>query len=119
MLRGPGIAFQINESLFAHKKKHDSGRFPDDDERWVFGMVDTSLSPSTGYMEVVDRHYAVTLLLIIQQHVTVLEASFIQWWAYAGISQQLGFQRDTVNHSLHFVNPLTGVHTHQPSRAIG
>ena len=72
---------QIDESLFRHKPKvatikkqhitlnnefqHHRGRATTL-EMWVFGMVDTSVSPAMGYMEIVARHDAATLLPIIQ-----------------------------------------------------
>jgi transposase-like protein len=56
--------------------------------------------------------YAATLLPIIQN--VIRPGSIIhsdQWCAYHGIQQQLGLQHRTVNHSLNFVDPGTGVHT--------
>ena len=74
---------QIDESLFRHKPKvatikfkkkhitlnnefqHHRGRATTL-EMWAFGMVDTSVSPAMGYMEIVARRDAATLLPIIQ-----------------------------------------------------
>ena len=38
-------------------------------EKWVFGIVDTSVRPALGYMEMVNFRDAATLLPIINQHV--------------------------------------------------
>ena len=48
--------------------QYHRGHAPDE-EVWVFGMVDTTTCPSLGYMEIVDRQNAATLLPIIQAHV--------------------------------------------------
>ena len=77
-----------------------------------FGIVDTSTTPATGYLRMVNRRDAATLLPIIQN--VIQPGSIIhsdQWRAYHGIQQQLGLQHRTVNHSLNFVDPGTGVHT--------
>ena len=53
----------------------------------MFGMVDTSHQPALGYMEVVQRRDAATLLPIIQAHIaagTVVHSD--QWRAYNSVS---------------------------------
>ena len=74
----------------------------------MFGMVDTSQQPALGYMEVVQQRDALTLLPIIQAHTapgTTIHSD--QWAAYSpGIAAH-----NTVNHSLNFVDPVTGTHT--------
>ena len=64
-------------------------------------------------MEIVERRNAATLLPIIQNH--VLPGSIVrtdEWAAYNRISSIPGVAaHQTVNHSLHFVDPATHVHT--------
>ncbi len=63
-------------------------------------------------MEIVKKRDANTLLPIIQR--IVRPGSFIysdEWRAYRNIQTLLGLQHKTVNYSLHFVDPVTGVHT--------
>ena len=111
VLRGPRIVVHINESLFSHKCKAHRGR-PLKEDVWVFGIVDTFHTPALGYMRVVLRRDARTLLLIIQT--TVAPGSIVhsdEWAAYRSIQSTTGLTHRTVNYSLHFVDPTTGVHT--------
>ena len=130
LLGGQGVVVQIDESLFRHKPKvknrlciifsttwivllqHHRGR-PPRSEQWVFGMVDTTTTPALGVMELVPRRDAATLLPIINQHVrpgTIIWSD--EWAAYRRVQQlpQVS-QHGTVNHSIQFVDPATGVHT--------
>ena len=76
-------------------------------------MVDTSHSPALGVMEIVSNRSAQTLLPIMQQHLrngTTVHND--QWAAYNNVQQLPSVtQHSTVNHSLFFVDPTTGVHT--------
>ena len=59
---------------------------------WVFGIVDTSYTPSRGYVEIVERRNAATLFPIIQS--VCLDGSIIhsdEWKAYQKIPSELGF----------------------------
>ena len=80
---------------------------------WVFGMCDISQSPTLGVMCIFPNHTHTTLLSILQQHLrpgTIMHSD--QWRAYSRVQQlQSVSQHQTVNHSLNFVDPTTGVHT--------
>ena len=112
-LGGPGSIVQIDESLFNHKPKYHRGRgVSAAREQWVFGMVDCSVKPAIGYMELVDKRDAATLLPLVQQHTkpgTTVHSD--QWRAYSRIGQMPGLTHGTVNHSLNFVDPNSGIHT--------
>jgi len=74
-------------------------------------MVDTSHQPALGYMQIVPRRDAATLLPIIQQHVanrTIIWSD--EWVAYNRVASLPSVSRhDSVNHSIEFVTP-GGVH---------
>ena len=76
-------------------------------------MVDTSHTPALGYVEVVAQRDAATLLPIIQQHTRPgTEIHSDEWAAYNNVSTlPTVSSHRTVNHSLHFKDPVTGVHT--------
>ena len=102
---GPGVVVQIDESLFRHKSKYHRGRAPKK-EVWVFGMVDTSFKPVRGYMEIVDRRDAATLIPIIERHVAPGSIIYSdQWRAYAQLSNNQNYTYASVNHSEYFVDP--------------
>jgi len=110
-LGGPSRGCQIDESQFVHKVKHHRGRAPQSDV-WVFGITDIATQPSVGYMTIVGDRSASTLLPIIQN--VVRAGSIIhgdQWRGYYNLQRDSGLVHSTVNHSLHFVDPSTGVHT--------
>ena len=78
ILGSPGVVVQIDESLFRHKPKVNemtdlvhilkvmflSIQAPSL-AHWVFGLVDPSLTPALGYMEIVPQRDAATLLPLI------------------------------------------------------
>ena len=110
-LGGNSIVCQIDESLFRHKPKYHRGRATDQ-ELWVFGIADTSYSPSHIYLELVENRAAATLLPIISQ---VCRPNSIivsdEWAAYRAVDENTGHDHIAVNHSLYFIDPVTGAHT--------
>lgn len=109
-LGGEQRIIQIDESCFSSKPKYHRGRSPN--PIWVFGMVDCSTRPALGYMEIVAKRDAKTLLKIIKK--VAKPGSIIhsdQWRAYTNIERELGFEHRTVNHKLNFIDKISGVHT--------
>ena len=84
-------------------------------------MVDTSVSPALGVMELVASRDAATLLPIIQRHVHPEIVVWSDMWAAYNNVQHLPpvAQHQTVNHSIEFVNSATGVHTQNIQSHIG
>lgn len=81
-LGGEDIVVQIDESLFRHKQKYHVGRQPVN-EIWVFGLADTSFSPSKVVFMVVQQRNVETLLPLIRD--TCLPGTEIHsdgWAAY-------------------------------------
>ena len=75
-------------------------------------MADTSVEPALGYVQIVPKRDATTLLPIIQHHVapgTVVWSD--EWAAYNHVASLPNVStHDVVNHSVEFVSP-SGVHT--------
>ena len=80
---------------------------------WVFGMCDVSQTPGLGVMCIVPNRTATTLLPVMQRHLHSGRIVHSDHWAAYSRVQQLPSvsTHNTVNHSLHFVDPVTGVHT--------
>ena len=79
----------------------------------MFGLVDTSHKPALGVMQVVAQRDAATLLPLVQQYTKPnTEVWSDEWRAYNNVGSLANVSRhQTVNHSLHFKDPVTGVHT--------
>ena len=110
-LEGPDVVCQIDESLFSHKVKAHRGHAPMKQVQ-VFCIVDTSNTPSKGYMELVENRTAHTLIPIIQRvwrPGTIIYSD--EWAAYRSIQKVTGLLHRTANHSANFVDRVTGVHT--------
>ena len=82
---------------------------------WVFGLVDTSHKPALGVMQVVAQRPrdAATLLPLVQKNTKPNTKVWSdEWRAYNNVGSLANVCRhQTVNHSLHFKDPVTGVHT--------
>ena len=99
---------EIDESLFA-RRKYNRGRVVP--EQWNFGGYD--LVDKKGFLVPVPRRDAATLLPSIQQWVlpgTTVHSDM--WQAYNQLAA-IGYQHGTVNHTLHFIDPATGVTTNR------
>jgi len=108
LLGGPGHIVAIDESVVARRKPGNAQGRPVP-AQWVFGGVD--LGTGEFFMQLVPRRDEATLLPIINRY--ILPGTRIwsdEWAAYRRLNQH-GFLHETVNHTQHYVNPATGVHT--------
>jgi hypothetical protein len=117
MLGGEGVIVEIDESMFK-RVKHNRGKDMHNlsaKQLWVFGMTERGANGGTGltYMETVRTRDARKLLRIIYKHCrpgTIIYSDL--WKAYKNIPKlDKSFVHYTVNHSLHFVEPGTQIHT--------
>ena len=78
----------------------------------MLGLFDTQYKPARPYLQLVRRRNVAILLPRIQRKVLI--GSIVhtdEWAAYRQLQRRLGLHQRAVNHSLHFVDPATGVHT--------
>jgi transposase-like protein len=103
---GPNKIFEIDESKFG-RRKYNRGHPVQG--QWVFGGVERE-SGRTFFVPVPDRS-AETLIAVIRDWIvpgtTVISDC---WGAYYDLEEQ-GYSHLTVNHTIGFVDPVSGVHT--------
>ena len=107
-LGGPGVVVEMDEAKFG-KRKYNKGAYREG--QWVLGAVDRSngnciLLPCPN-----NSRGAPTLLPLIKRW--ILPGSVVytdEWGAYNSLTTA-GYTHHTVNHSIQFVDPATGVHT--------
>ena len=106
---GPGVIVEVDESLFA-RRKNNVGRVIAD--KWVLGGYEPARRK--GFLVEVQQRDAATLLPIIQQWVAPGSIVLTDMWAaYHQLPNLPGqnYVHGTVNHSVNFVDPITGVTT--------
>jgi transposase-like protein len=105
---GEGITVEIDESKFA-KRKNNRGHHVEG--AWIVGGVERTEQRRL-FARVVENRSAETLHEIIGAHVHPGSIVLTDCWrGYAGMEDELDVTHETVNHSLHFRDPNTGVHT--------
>lgn len=104
---GPNIVVEIDESKMGKRKYHRGHRV---EGVWIVGGIERTAERKMFATSVQDRTQE-TLLDVISRHVA--PGSIIHtdlWRGYSGLDT-IGMTHRTVNHSRHFVDPETGVHT--------
>lgn len=108
---GPGKVVEIDESKFG-KRKYNVGRLVDG--VWVFGGVERGTKRR--FVLPVEKRNAATLIPLCKKYIlpgtTVYSDS---WRAYSSLKDE-GYTHFVVNHSKHFVDPETGIHTNNIER---
>lgn len=105
---GQGVIVEIDETKLGKRKYHRGHRV---DGVWILVGVEKTPERKV-FLQRIENRSATTLERVIQEH--VLEGSVVHtdlWRGYQGIEQNLGLLHRSVNHSLHFTDPITGVNT--------
>ena len=107
VIGGPNVEVEIDESKFG-KRKYNRGRTVDG--HWVYGGVERMTGEC--FLVEVQQRDAATLLPIVQNFVRPGSIVYSdEWAAYNQLAATAACQHQTVNHSIHFVDPQTGAHT--------
>ena len=105
-LGGPGKIVELDESKFG-KRKHHRGHPVDG--QWVFGGVERGTGKL--FMVAVPDRSSETLKTAINEWIVPGTTLYTDCWkGYKNLDKE-GFAHWTVNHSLYFVDPDTGIHT--------
>lgn len=75
------------------------------------GVWGVDLGTGSFFMELVPQRDAATLVPIIQRIILPGSTVWSDEWAAYNQLNALGYVHQTVNHSQHYVDPATGVHT--------
>lgn len=109
MIGGEGIIVEIDESKFG-KRKYNEGHHVEG--VWVVGGVERTPERKC-FVVAVDRRDAETLRSVIENNVHPGSIIYTDCWK--GYRDEdlaaIGMGHDTVNHTYHWVQPETGVHT--------
>ena len=106
---GEGVVVEIDESKFGKRKFHRGKRV---DGVWVFGGCERGNSGNS-FFEVVENRTQETLERLIVKYIRKGSIIYSDCWKGYQTSklEELGYSHGTVNHSNHFKDPHTGIHT--------
>ena len=102
------ITVEVDESKFGRRKYHRGRRV---EGVWVIGGIENT-SEKKCFLVKVEKHDEETIKKILKTHVR--KGSIVRtdcWRGYLNIEEELDVRHETVNHSKHFTDPETGVHT--------
>ena len=108
MIGGEGITVEVDESKFGRRKYHRGRRV---EGVWVIGGIENT-SEKKCFLVKVEKRDEETIKKILKTYVR--KGSIVRtdcWRGYLNIEEELYVHHKTVNHSKHFTNPETGVHT--------
>ncbi|KAI4293467.1 hypothetical protein PAPHI01_2741, partial [Pancytospora philotis] len=104
---GPGVVVEVDESKFGKRKFHRGHRV---DGTWVLGAVEKCKRRQI-IMIPIENRTKETLLGLLSKHVHPESRMRSDMWkGYIGAAE-LFAAHETVNHSLHFKDPVAVVHT--------
>ncbi len=107
---GPGVTVQIDESKFGKRKYHRGHHV---EGVWVVGGVEINTVERRAFFVPVENRSAATLKNIMIDNLLPGTAVHTDLWkGYRDVDlREIDASHATVNHSLHFVDPETGIHT--------
>lgn len=105
---GDGVIVEVDESKFGKRKYHRGHHV---EGAWIVGGIERTPQKKV-FLAVVENRSAETLLKVLNTHLLPGTIVYTDMWkAYDGIETVLGLDHFTVNHSRHFKDPVTGIHT--------
>ena len=108
MIGGPGVIVEVDETKLGKRKYHRGHRV---DGVWVLVGIERTEARKVFLVPVEDRT-ALTLTNLISKHVHPESILYTDCWkGYSSIQNNLGIEHHTVNHSLYFKDPVSGVCT--------
>jgi len=105
-LGGPGKIVEIDESKFGRRKYHRGHHV---DGQWVFGGI--GRGSGRVFFSAVEKRDTATLLQVIKSWILPGTTIISDCWKAYDCLESEGFVHLTVNHSINFVDPVTGAHT--------
>lgn len=105
---GEGIIVEVDETKLG-KRKNNRGHPVEG--IWILGGVERTIERKVFLVPIVSRDRN-TLMQILAEH--ILPGSIVYsdlWRGYINMENILPVQHQTINHSLFFCDPITGVHT--------
>lgn len=105
---GPGVIVEIDETKMGKRKYNRGHRV---EGVWCVAGIERTPDKKVFVFEVEDRKTE-TLKRIISENVHVGSVIYTDGWkGYKKACEELGFIHKIVNHSRHYKDPVTGVHT--------
>ena len=109
MIGGVGTIVEVDESKFGRRHGHRGHRVLG---QWVVGGVERTEARRL-FLVCVGNRTATTLMNVLNKYVVKGSIVYVDGWAGYKEEEMIeaGFYKDSVNHTYHFVQPETGVHT--------
>lgn len=108
LVGGRGVVVQVDETKLGKRKYHRGHRV---EGAWVVAGVELTDRRAV-FAEVVENRSEATLVDVLRRHVQLGSIIWTDCWkGYSNISGIFGIEHQTVNHSQHFKDPQTEVHT--------
>jgi transposase-like protein len=110
---GEGTIVEIDESQYS-KRKSNAGRIVPNSDVWLFGGICRN-TKECFVVPVADRTHE-TLMPLIQKYIAPGTHIISDCWRAYAMIEEYGYEHSTVNHSLNFIDPITGAHTQNIER---